>query len=54
MSDKKKKILAMKDAPYSLINRFLYKLGLDEVLRRHILEHERETLMHEAHYFPVG
>ena len=32
MSTKKKQILAMKDAPYSLINGFLYKIGLDEVL----------------------
>ena len=32
MSTKKKQILAMKAAPYSLINGFLYKTGLDEVL----------------------
>ena len=50
MSAKNKKILAMKVAPYSLINGFLYKLGLDEVLRRCILEHERENIMHESHY----
>ena len=50
MSTKKKIILAMKDAPYSLINGFLYKIGLDEVLRRCVLEHERENIMHEAHY----
>ena len=50
MSMKKKQILAMKYASYSLINGFLYKMGLDEVLRRCVLEHERENIMHEAHY----
>ena len=54
MSDKKKKILAMKDAPYSIINGFLYKLSLDEVLHRCILDHERESIMHEAHYVLAG
>ena len=54
MSDKKKKILAMKDAPYSIINGFLYKLGLDKVLRHCVLDHEREIIMHEAHYGLVG
>ena len=54
MSTKKKQILAMKDAPFSLINGFLYKIGLDEVLHRCVLEHERENIMHEAHYGPVG
>ena len=44
----------MKVVPYSLINGFLYKLGLDEVLRRSILEYERERIMHEAHYGPAG
>ena len=37
MSTKKKQILAIKDAPYALINRFLYKMGLDEVLYRCVL-----------------
>ena len=32
MSTKKKQILAMKVAPYSLINGFLYKMGLDDIL----------------------
>ena len=54
MSDKKKKILAMKVAPYSIINGFLYKLGLDEVIRRCVLEYERESIMHEAHYGLAG
>ena len=32
MSTKKKQILAMKVAPYSLKNGFLYKMGLDDIL----------------------
>ena len=40
MSTNKKYILAMKAAPYSLINGFLYKMGLDDILRRCVLEHE--------------
>ena len=54
MSTKKKQILAMKVAPYSLINGFLYKMGLDEVLHWCLLEHERENIMHEAHYGTAG
>ena len=54
MSTKKKRILAMKVTPYSIINGFLYKMGLDEVLRRCVLQHEREKIMHEAHYGPAG
>ena len=40
----------MKDAPYSLINGFLYKMGLDDILRRCVLEHEKDNMMYEAHY----
>ena len=40
MSTKKKQILAMKAAPYSLINGFLYKMGLDDILIRCVLENE--------------
>ena len=54
MNTKKKQILAMKSAPYTLINGFLYKMGLDEVLCRCVLEHERENIMHKAHYEPAG
>ena len=54
MSMKKKQILAMKVAPYSLINGFLYKMGLDDILRRYVLEHKREHIMHKAHYEPAG
>ena len=54
MSTKNKKILAMKDAPYSLINGFLYKMGLDDILKRCLLEHERNNIMYEAHCELVG
>ena len=54
MSTKKKQILAIKVAPYSIINGFLYKMGLDDILRRCVLEHERNNIMHEAHYGPTG
>ena len=54
MSTKKKQILAMKSTPYSLINGFLYKIGLDDILRRGVLEHERNNIIHEAHYRPAG
>ena len=40
LNTKKKQILAMKAAPYSLINGFLYKMGLDDILRRCVLDHE--------------
>ena len=49
-----KQILARNAAPYSLINGFLYKMGLDEVLHQCTLEHERENIMHEANYGPAG
>ena len=54
MNTKKKQILTMKVAPYSLINGFLYKMGLDDILRRCVLEHERDKIFHEAHYGPAG
>ena len=53
MSTKKKQILAMKAASYSLINGFLYKMGLDDILRRCVLEYERINIMYEAHYGPA-
>ena len=32
LSERQKKILAMKAAPYTLINGFLYRLGVDDIL----------------------
>ena len=43
----------MKAAPYTLFNVFLYKKGLDEVLRQCVLEQKRENIMHEAHHGPT-
>ena len=54
MSMKRKQILVMKATPYSLINGFLYKMGLDDILIRCVLEHEIDNIMYEAHYGPVG
>ena len=44
----------MKATPYSLINGFLYKMGLDDIFRKCVLEHEQDQIMHEAHYGPAG
>ena len=54
MKMKKKQILAIKAAPYNLINGFLYKMALDDILRRCVLEHERDNIMYEAHYGSTG
>ena len=43
----------MKAAPYSIINGFLYKMGLDDILRKCVLEHKINNIMHEAHYGPT-
>ena len=48
-SEKRKKILTIKVAPFTLINGNLYKLGLDDILRRCAPEHEREDIIQEAH-----
>ena len=44
----------MKATPYSLINGFLYKMGLNDILKICVLEHEQDKIMHEAHYGPTG
>ena len=48
-TEKKKKILTIKSDPYTLINGNLYRLGLDAILRRCSLEHERKKIIQEAH-----
>jgi hypothetical protein len=50
----KRKILAMKVVPFTLINGYLYKLGLDNILWRCALEHEWEDIISEAHTGPTG
>ena len=52
--EKKKKILAMKVTPFTLINGSLYKLGLDDVLHWCVLEHERQDIIKEAHPRAIG
>jgi hypothetical protein len=43
----------MKVAPFTLMNGYLYKLGLNNILRRCALEHEREDMITEAHADPA-
>ncbi|KAH9317172.1 hypothetical protein KI387_018941, partial [Taxus chinensis] len=54
MKTLEKKQLAIRAAPYLLINRDLYKLGWEEVLCRCVLEHERLAIMEQAHEGSVG
>ena len=54
MPKKKKKVLEMKIALYTLIDGFLYKLGLDEILQRFVLKHEQEDIIDESHNGFVG
>jgi hypothetical protein len=46
--------LVVKETDYQLIAGNLYKLGADGILRRCILEHERTTILEEAHNGIVG
>jgi hypothetical protein len=39
---------------YSLIARHLYKMGIDSILRRYVLEYERPRILAEAHEGIVG
>ena len=49
-----KQHLVVRAADYQLIAWKLYKLGLDEVLRRCVLDHEREAVMWECHSGVAG
>jgi hypothetical protein len=44
-----KKKMVVKDTYYQLIIGSLYKLGIDVVLRRCLLEHERSMILEEEH-----
>ena len=44
-----KKQLVVKATYFTLIAGQLYKLGPDEILRRYVLEHERQQILAEAH-----
>ena len=46
---KKNKILAIKSAPYTLINGSLYKLRQDGIVHWCALEHERQTILAGSH-----
>jgi hypothetical protein len=49
-----KKQLVVKETNYHLIAGNLYKLGVDGILRRCVLEHERQMIFSEAHEGVVG
>jgi hypothetical protein len=49
----KRKILAINDAPFTLINGYLYQLGLDNILQRCALENKLEDIISEAHTRPT-
>ena len=48
-SVQQKKELITGAADFTIIAGHLYKLGADEVLRRYVLEHERQAILIEAH-----
>ena len=39
----------MKVASYTLIKKNLYRLGVDDILHRCVLDHEKVGIMEEAH-----
>ena len=47
-------MLTMKATPFTLINGTLYKLGLDDVLCRCVLEHGRHEIIQEEHAGAAG
>jgi hypothetical protein len=48
-STMQKKNMVVKVANYQLIPRHLYKMGVDRILRRCVLENERTRILAEAH-----
>lgn len=44
----------MKATPYTLINGFLYRLGVNDILHRCVLDHEKIGIMQEAHSGSAG
>ena len=50
----KKKTLAMRDAPFNIINGYLHKMGMDDVLRICVPEHEWEDIINESHAGATG
>jgi hypothetical protein len=49
----KRKILVLKATPFTLMNGYLYKLGIDNILRICTLEHEHEDIINEVHAGPA-
>jgi hypothetical protein len=49
-----KKNMVVRATDYQLIAGHLYKLGIDNILRRCVLEHERPMVLLEAHEGIVG
>jgi hypothetical protein len=54
LSENKKKVLALNETLFEIINEYLYKMGHDDILRRCALENEREDIINEEHAEPVG
>ena len=54
VSTNQKKHLVIKVADYTLIMGHLYKLGVDEALRRCVFYYERPWVMSEAHAVVAG
>jgi len=50
----KKKVLALKATPFTIIHGYMYKMGPDDILRRCSIEHSRESIINEAHAGPTG
>ena len=53
-STKPNQKLVVKAANFTIIVGKLYKLGLDEILRRYVLHHERPLILLEGHDGIVG
>jgi hypothetical protein len=46
--------MVVREAEYQLIVGKLYKLGLDSILKRCVLDHERQDILWECHSGVVG
>jgi hypothetical protein len=49
-----KKIPVVRVADYQLITGHLYKMGVDRILRRYVLEHKRSRVLAETYEGIVG
>ena len=46
--------LALKSSPYLIIAGFLYKRGVDDIIRRCVPDHEQKSVLEEAHAGNAG